>query len=659
MTQYSYSRVDLYDRCPYHFKLKYLDKLTELPNYTADNPLILGTAMHEGIEHGVDYAIDKYLSSFPIITDEIINQTITLSILIPKVQEWLKQFEGAEVIHEHEINTPDYKGFVDLIVRDGDETLVVDFKYSNAIEAYSKSNQLHVYKHYLDQQGFNVTRLGYLFIEKKHIKWKKNESIYHLRKRIETVSHEAKLTFLPIEYDERKSLAFDWAISAIESDEVWAKNPTGECFACNAIAAKTNGRYTVITPPDYLDAIQNENGEILMVLPKNERRDVSKVTKRILWMYGAPFSGKTWFANAFPDVLMLNTDGNVKFVDAPFINIADEVKKTGRITQTTLAWDKLDDALSELETSEHGFKTVVFDLLEDLYTAARFKVYEEEDISHESDNSFKAWDLVTTKFLQAVKRIINLNVENIIFISHEDISKDITKRTGDKVTSIQPNLREKVALKVAGMVDIVGRVVTDGDDRKLVFKSQSYVFSGGRIPNMPVDEIELSYEDFVNVYEMANKGLKNNVVDVSDISDAEQVESAAKPTRSRRKKAEVVEDDSYAETPDEPEVVTEEQGEVEPSKPRSRRSRKAEGIGEAVDEKSDVPNDDDASGEEPEETKPTRARRSRKSTDVDETQSREENNNETSEVNEESESGEPNTETEAAARPRRRRRTRA
>lgn len=648
MTQYSYSRVDLYDRCPYHFKLKYLDKLTELPNYTADNPLILGTAMHDGIEKGVDFAVDKYLSSYPIITDEIINQTITLSILIPKVHEWLKQFKGAKITHEYEINTPDYRGYVDLIIEDGDETLVVDFKYSNAIEAYSKSNQLHVYKHYLDQQGFNVTRLGYLFIEKKSIKWKKNESVYHLRKRIEAISHEAKLTFLPIEYDERKSLDFDWAIHAIEHDDTWTKNPTGSCFACNAIEAKASGKWTPLAPPEYLEAIQNENGEILMVLPKNERRDVTKITKKILWLYGAPFSGKTWFANAFPDVLMLNTDGNVKFVDAPFINIADEVKKTGRITQTRLAWDKLDDALSELETSEHGFKTVVFDLLEDLYTAARFKVYEEEDISHESDNSFKAWDLVTTKFLQAVKRIINLNVENIIFISHEDISKDITKRTGDKITSIQPNLREKVALKVAGMVDIVGRVVTDGDDRKLVFKSQSYVFSGGRIPNMPVDEIELTYEAFINVYEVANEGLKiksvrtkavEKPVDTADISDVEAIEPVAEvvteeePKRGRRKNVEVVEENVEVETVDEPDTTVPEDEETEEAIPDTN-----------------VP-------EEP--TKPARARRRRKSADVDETPSREEDDNETSEVNEEFESGETNTETEVAARPRRRRRTRA
>ena len=58
-----------------------------------------------------------------------------------------------------------------------------------------------------------------------------------------------------------------------------------------------------------------------MLLPENKRRTPDATKKKVIWVYGAPFSGKTFFANAFPDPLMLNTDGNIKFVDAPFISI--------------------------------------------------------------------------------------------------------------------------------------------------------------------------------------------------------------------------------------------------------------------------------------------------------------------------------------------------
>lgn len=76
-----------------------------------------------------------------------------------------------------------------------------------------------------------------------------------------------------------------------------------------------------------------------MLLPKNERRNLNATKKKVVWIYGAPFSGKTFFANQFPDPLMLNTDGNIKFVDAPYIAIRDTVTVEGRLTKRQLAWD--------------------------------------------------------------------------------------------------------------------------------------------------------------------------------------------------------------------------------------------------------------------------------------------------------------------------------
>ena len=70
---------------------------------------------------------------------------------------------------------------------------------------------------------------------------------------------------------------------------------------------------------------------------------------------------------------------------------------------------------------------------------------------------------------------MNLDYENIILISHEDASKDITKRGGDKITAIKPNLQEKAANKVAGMVDMVARIIADDNKRTLSFKSDEVV----------------------------------------------------------------------------------------------------------------------------------------------------------------------------------------
>lgn len=241
-----------------------------------------------------------------------------------------------------------------------------------------------------------------------------------------------------------------------------------------------------------------------MILPKNERRNLNATKKKVVWIYGAPFSGKTFFANQFPDPLMLNTDGNIKFVDAPYIAIRDTVTVEGRLTKRHLAWEVFADAVAELEKKQNDFKTIVVDLLEDTYEACRVYICDRQGWKHESDDSFRAWDMVTSEFLNTIKRLVDLDYENIILISHEDRSRDLTRKSGDKISSIRPNLREKVANKVAGMVDLVARIVADDNDRVLSFKTSEVIFGGGRL-TVRNKEIPLDYEAFCEVYEEANQ----------------------------------------------------------------------------------------------------------------------------------------------------------
>ena len=196
---------------------------------------------------------------------------------------------------------------------------------------------------------------------------------------------------------------------------------------------------------------------------------------------------------------MLNTDGNIKFVDAPYIAIKDVVEVEGRLTKRTFAWEVFKDVISELEKKQNDFDTIIVDLLEDTYEYCRLYMYDKLGITHESDDSFRAWDKVRTEFLSTIKRLMNLDYENIILISHEDATKDITKKTGDKISTIKPNLSDKVANKVAGMVDIVARVVADEKERSLSFKSNEVVFGGGRL-KVEENEIPLSYEELLRVY---------------------------------------------------------------------------------------------------------------------------------------------------------------
>lgn len=243
----------------------------------------------------------------------------------------------------------------------------------------------------------------------------------------------------------------------------------------------------------------------IMLLPENTRRKISAITKKTLWIYGAPFSGKTTLANQFPDPLMLNTDGNIKFVDAPYIAIKNLVEVEGRITKTTLAWEVFKDTIAELEKKQNDFRTIVVDLLEDLYEHCRLYMYEKLGISHESDDSFRAWDKVRTEFLSTLKRLMNLDYDNIILISHEDMSRDITRKAGEKITAIKPNIQDKLANKIAGMVDLVARVVAEDNARTLSIKPSDVVFGGGRL-SVREREIPLEYDKLMAIYDDVNEG---------------------------------------------------------------------------------------------------------------------------------------------------------
>ncbi len=242
-----------------------------------------------------------------------------------------------------------------------------------------------------------------------------------------------------------------------------------------------------------------------MKLPENKKRDISKITKKVIWVYGAPFAGKSFLANKFPDALFLNTDGNIKFLDSPYVAIKDEVTVEGRITKRKPAWEVFKEYIDELEKKQNEFKTIVVDLLEDTYEHCRAYVYDREDITHESDAGFgKGYDIVRKEFLDQVKRLTNLDYENIILISHEDASKNITNKGGSSLTTIRPNIQEKLASKIAGMVDIVGRAVADGDNRVLSFKANELVFGGGRL-NVKGKDIPLDYDQLMKIYDDANK----------------------------------------------------------------------------------------------------------------------------------------------------------
>ena len=145
----SHSRVECFNKCPYQYRLRYLEKLKTIPNTDPDNALVLGTALHMGIEQGVDQALEFYQNSFPILTDEHVNEMIKLEAVIPKAAALLPTGGQFEV----PIGDADFIGFIDYLVPVFNDTFLglnyydlYDFKYSNNSKSYMESGQLHEYK---------------------------------------------------------------------------------------------------------------------------------------------------------------------------------------------------------------------------------------------------------------------------------------------------------------------------------------------------------------------------------------------------------------------------------------------------------------------------------------------------------------------------------
>lgn len=227
-------------------------------------------------------------------------------------------------------------------------------------------------------------------------------------------------------------------------------------------------------------------------IPVNENKDHWRI-----WLYGESCTGKTYLADKFPNILMLNTDGNTTEVTAPRLRIADQVTVIGSVEKKKLAWDVFKEVIAELETTETTYETIALDLIEDFYEFCRLYMYKKMGISHESDSNFKAWDMVRTEFYSTIRRLFSLPY-NFILISQEDKSRDITAKNGDKITAIRPNINEKVAIKLMGMTTVCGRLVKDGNIRTIEFKNNDTVFGGSRIP-IARDTILCSYEILMEV----------------------------------------------------------------------------------------------------------------------------------------------------------------
>lgn len=228
--QYSYSRVELYGQCPYHYRLRYVDQLKPMERYDPQDALILGTAFHKCIEESIPDAIEWYYSQYPIITDLHVEEAMKLEAIGEKARRWINPDNA---LFEVKIDTPDYVGYIDCLEQTpyGD-WIIVDFKYSSSPDRYKDSKQIAVYAHYARQMGYDVQSGYFLVAPKIRIRRKKDEtdSDFRIRLRNEIESPLFSPAMISARMDGFED--FENEVERIKREKKWPKNPTRLCDWC-------------------------------------------------------------------------------------------------------------------------------------------------------------------------------------------------------------------------------------------------------------------------------------------------------------------------------------------------------------------------------------------------------------------------------------------
>lgn len=219
--KWSYSRVGLWEQCPFKFKCRYIDNLETEEDLSPTAPLILGSAMDEGIQNGIDAGIDYYYNKYPKITDVHVSEAMKIEYWIPKVHELLSPGGRFQV----EIESENFKGYADYI----NSGVLIDFKYSSNTQNYEVSKQLSLYKSELKE---SINYMAYMCIPKTFIRQKNSEDVIQFRNRMRQQLATMKIAIVEHEYDPLAVNTF-WAnVEKIKADTEFKPTKNEYCKYC-------------------------------------------------------------------------------------------------------------------------------------------------------------------------------------------------------------------------------------------------------------------------------------------------------------------------------------------------------------------------------------------------------------------------------------------
>lgn len=207
-----------------------------------------------------------------------------------------------------------------------------------------------------------------------------------------------------------------------------------------------------------------------------------------VWVYGTPFSGKSYFADTFPKAFVINTDGNLQFYKN-----ADGVQVS--------SYQEFVQALEKFDSGK--YETLIIDVVDHIYDMCREEFLTSRNVEHEADitssggaNTYgKGYTLLREQFWYMISKIRNVP-SHLVLVSH-DAEKEEKGKLGTMKTVYAPaTLPKQLVSKLCGVMHFVGRCYRDGDKYVVSFGSNDNETSGNRLP-IKSKIIANTYKDFI------------------------------------------------------------------------------------------------------------------------------------------------------------------
>lgn len=234
-----------------------------------------------------------------------------------------------------------------------------------------------------------------------------------------------------------------------------------------------------------------------MALPTQKSKPVTRFEDMITLIYGAPKVGKSTFCSQFEAPLFLDSESGLRNLETYNMSIG--------CWQDAI--DAYGDLLSAKKAGTLGFKTLVFDTINNFYLMCMEHVCKKNGINHPSDLDYgKGWSMVRIPFTNLMNAYKNLGL-GIVYVAHAS-EKTIKTRKGE-YTRYDAAIAGQAYELIVGSCDFVLYAAIDSDEngekRILHTKPCEYWNAGDKTGRLP-PEIPLDANAFLKAYNETKKG---------------------------------------------------------------------------------------------------------------------------------------------------------